>query len=111
MATKNSQTANINTRNYSTPVPKLINHLLVTTLGFTLSIVASAQSTSALSTDDLQAFCTDKPIWAAFAIEPETCLAAATDCAQKPEFGDINPDVLSEAFYHCVFTQLEIDVE
>jgi hypothetical protein len=84
----------------------------VAIIGYLLATSAAFANTDklALSQKELQAFCTDKPIWSAFAIEPDTCLTAATDCAKKDMFQGIDPAVLSEPFYQCVFKQLGIDV-
>jgi hypothetical protein len=85
--------------------------LAVIITGFLAAPFASANTnTLAISEKELQAFCTDKPIWSAFAIEPDTCLSAATACAAKAVFTGIDPIVLSEPFYQCVFKKLGIDI-
>ncbi len=63
-----------------------------------------------MSEADLRAFCTDKPIWSAFAIDPETCLVPATACSQQEAFNNIDPVLLSEPFYNCVFKGLGIEI-
>ncbi len=70
-----------------------------------------AASTSLLSPSELHAFCTEKPIWASFGIEQESCLKAATVCAQQKAFADLDPTILSEDFYRCAFNQLGISVD
>lgn len=76
-----------------------------------LSMGSIAQTTPSMSAEHISHFCTDKPIWGAFGIEPASCTNAATTCAHQTEFLSIDPVVLNEAFYNCVFTQLGIDVE
>lgn len=86
--------------------------VLMTIIGsLTLSNVIWAQPASSLTPKELDNFCNNNPIWAAFAIEPATCLTVATSCAQKSEFLGIDAKVLSEGFYHCVFKQLGIEVD
>lgn len=87
---------------------------------FALLLIATASiasektetvKTSALDQSEIQLFCTDKPIWSAFGIESASCIQAAQHCAQKPEFAQLDPELLSEEFYQCVFQQLGIEVD
>lgn len=66
--------------------------------------------TTGLSSDQITDFCTDKPIWSAFAIQTDTCIQAATICAQKEAFHTIDPVTLSEPYYECVFEKLGITI-
>jgi len=68
-------------------------------------------NTSFLSPSELHTFCTEKMIWTSFGIELDGCLKASQVCAQKTEFANIDPTVLSEGFYRCVFNQLGISVD
>lgn len=70
-----------------------------------------AVKTPSIDKSEIQLFCTDKPIWSAFGIKPTSCIQAVQHCAQKPEFAQLDPKLLSEEFYHCVFQQVRIDVE
>lgn len=86
--------------------------LLMATLLSTVTFANSNNTNlhnAGLNKEVLEKFCTENPIWSAFAIEPDTCLVAATFCARKPEFATIDPAVLSEPYYQCVFKQLEIE--
>lgn len=63
-----------------------------------------------LTESHIESFCEDKPIWAAFDIQPKTCRQAVQVCIVKPEFKDLDPETLSEPFYLCVFEQLDIEL-
>ncbi len=72
---------------------------------------AHAQIDTGLTNIEIQQFCEEKPIWAGLGIEAQSCITASTYCAAKAEFEAIDPVVLSEPFYLCVFQQLGISVD
>lgn len=82
--------------------------LALTLFTATLTTTVSAQ---ALSEQQVHEFCHEKPIWAAFAIEPSTCMEATKACLQQSEFTDLDSTVLSEEFYNCIFKKLDIEIE
>jgi hypothetical protein len=84
--------------------------LLSNALIFTIPALANDDQ-QGLSNDQITAFCTDKPIWSAFAIPSNTCIQAATLCAKKEAFHHIDPSTLSEPYYECVFDQLGISIQ
>ena len=85
---------------------------------FTLLFISCASIASeqlvkipSIGESGIQFFCTGKPIWSAFGIETPECIKATQHCAKKPEFAELDPGVLSEDFYQCVFQQLGIEAE
>lgn len=93
--------------------PLLTPLLFMTYIAFsslTLAEPTAISNETGISENDIRAFCTDKPIWSAFAIDTDTCLTAATHCARQERFKDLDPVQLSEPFYNCTFKELGIEI-
>lgn len=89
---------------------KSINNGLQVAMACLLFASVSTFANGPFSEAQLTDFCENKPIWAAFAIESDACRQAVEHCVAKPEFQTIDPVILSEPFYLCVFKQLNIEL-
>ncbi|MGH1484806.1 MAG: hypothetical protein ACRBCI_01225 [Cellvibrionaceae bacterium] len=89
----------------------LIPLTLYSSVGYVQTSAGSDIDEKGLNQSTLESFCKEKTIWQFFDITVENCLGAATTCAEEDVFKNIDPTTLSEAFYHCVFKKLDIEIE
>lgn len=75
-----------------------------------VSITATAQQFSLLNEQKVLQFCEEKPIWSGFGIPVKDCVKATRECSMEKRFLEINPSILSEEFYNCVFKKLDFEV-
>lgn len=96
-------------------IKNLIKQLLLVFLWSSLVAIHSASAENGdknpITESTIQAFCSEKPIWLAFDISNSDCTRAASYCANKAEFAQLEPDVLSEEYYACVFDSLGIEID